>query len=201
MADLKNATITDELSVPEIRDSTSTKKIDVETVSLNGFMTRRIINQTHQSSWSTSSTRRDFNLAHTFPEITGFKAGSLVHLSYHIPTRNNNTNWGGIFVEPQVQFNGGSWYSLGGSGYDLMYHSSKAISSYFNSVMFDPEQTQDFSIRFRFYLAGHDGSTEINGSHSLGTRSNSSSYPDLPGDNSLQHYWSLKIEELAKLGG
>lgn len=200
MADLQNTTISNELSVPIIKDSSGTKKIDVATISLNGFVTRRILNQTTTESWSTSTTRRDFNLAHTFPTISGFKAGSLVNLSYHIPTRNNDTSWGGIFIEPQVQFNGGTWYSLGGTGYDLMYDSAKAISSYFNTVMFDPQQTEDFSICFRFYLAGHDGSTEINGSHSLGTRSNSSSYPDLSGDNSLQHYWSLKIEELAKIG-
>lgn len=201
MATLQSTTINNDLTVGTIQNSSGQPRIETSTLALKGYSVRRILAQVHTGTFITSATRRVFTLGHTFPEILGFKAGSLIELSFHIPTRNDNTLWGGIFIEPQVRFNLGSWYSLGGTGYDHMYHSAQAISSYFNSILFDPQQVADFSIQFQFYLSSHDGSTTINGSHSLETRSDAVSFPDLPGNNSLQHYWNIQISELAVLSG
>lgn len=201
MADLLNTTIIGDLKVNKIRKSTGDVIVDTTTTSLNGYSIRRILNQVHSGTVLTGAVRREYVIIHTFPTLTGFKAGSIIELSYHIPCRNDNEGWGGIFIEPQVRINTGAWFSLGGTGYDLMYLQARYISSYFNSNMFDPNQSADFSLQFRFYAAPHDGAVTINGSHAIGTRSDAAGVPDMNGDNSNQHYMNIKVQELTKLSG
>lgn len=199
MANL-NTLNTPTISVSSVNDSSGTQKFNLETVSLDGYYTRKITPQSNTTTYTTSTTRRNFTLGPTFPNIVGCKAGSLIHLHFYVPTRNNDEAWGGIFLEPQVRFNSGSWFSLGGTGYDIMLNSSRAIQSYTNSVLFDPQQTVDFDIQFRFYWASYDGSTTINGSHSINSL-NGDSPIDTNTTNANQHYLTIKVEELAKWSG
>lgn len=199
MANLKNLTTTT-ITTDSINDLSGTKKFDLSTIVLDGYYTRRILSQYDSTAYSTSATRRDFALGSVFPNITGFKAGSLIQLSFHVPTRNDSELWGGIFIEPQVRFNSGAWFSLGGTGYDVMLQDGRAISSYCNTILFDSGQTTDFDIQFQFYFAGHDTETEINGSHSINGRSGTADL-DTNAANANQHYMSITVEELAKFSG
>lgn len=201
MAQLTATTIDGNLTLDTLKKIDGTVIVETNTLSLKGYMNRRVLTQVNTTTYTTSATRRAFTLIHTFPVLSGFKSGSLIELSYHIPTRNDNESWGGIFIEPQVNINGSGWFSLGGTGYDLMYSGARCIGSYYNNILFDPAQSIDFTLQFRFYMASYDGSTTINGSHSIGTRSGTANGGDMSGDNSNQHYWTLKIEELAKTGG
>ncbi|MEX0934631.1 MAG: hypothetical protein WDZ42_02405 [Candidatus Saccharimonadales bacterium] len=141
----------------------------------------------HSASWG---------LGPTFDTITGFKAGSLIKIAYHVPMRNDSTGWGGGYIEPQISFDGGtSWSSLGSSGYDaVMNNNAPSIGSYFNQILVDPEQSLDFSVRVRFYYRSYDGTVTVNGSHAINTISGTATL--MSGINGLQHYTKVIVEEL-----
>jgi len=130
MANLKNTTA-DSVKTSKVLDSSSNLTIDLDNFELNGYYTRKIYNQTTSSTYTINSGRQSFELGPTFSNVSGFKPSSLIYIYYHIPTRNDNDPaWGGIYVEPQVRFNLGSWYSLGGTGFDLMFNDGRQIMSY-----------------------------------------------------------------------
>jgi hypothetical protein len=155
---------------------------------------RQAVVQTNSTNYSTTTT---WALGPTFATITGFKAGSLVRLSYHIPMRNDSASWGGGYIEPQISFNGGTtWNSLGSSGYDggVMHNTSPSIGSYFNCILIDPQQASDFSVRVRFYFRSYNGTVMRNQSHAINTISGTATL--LSGVNGTQHYAKIIVEEL-----
>jgi hypothetical protein len=132
----------------------------------------------------------------TFNNITGFKAGSLVKVSYIVPSRNND-NWGGLYIEPQISFNGGaSWNSLGSSGYDggIMVQNGPSIGSYTNTLLIDPQQTSDFNVRIRFYYRSYSGQTFVNGQNAINETSGTAQI--MSGTNGLQHFTKVIVEEV-----
>ena len=138
-----------------------------------------------------------WTLGPTFNIVNGFKAGSLVKLTYHIPMRNNSSSWGGGYIEPQISFNGGTtWNSLGSSGYDggVMNIGGGAIGSYFNSILVDPQMNSDYSVRVRFYYRAYDGTVLVNYSHDINSVSGTAGI--MSGTNGLQHYTKVIVEEL-----
>ncbi|MFT6161697.1 MAG: hypothetical protein ACJA00_004294, partial [Myxococcota bacterium] len=132
----------------------------------------------------------------TFSVIPGFRAGSRVRLTYHVPMRNNSDSWGGGYIEPQIRFNGGTWQSLGSSGYDggVMSLRADTIGSYSNTLLIDPAQTTDFSVQTRFYFRSYDATVIVNGSHDINTVSGTASL--MLGDNGNQHYTNVLVQEV-----
>jgi hypothetical protein len=134
----------------------------------------------------------------TFNTVTGFNAGSLVKISYIVPSRNNSQfNWGGLYIEPQVSFdNGSTWNSLGSSGFDggIMINSSAAIGSYTNTLLVNPQQTTDFSVTIRFYYRAYAEVTTINGQNAINSISQTA--PLMTGVNGLQHFTKVIVEEV-----
>lgn len=131
--------------------------------------------------------------------LTGFKANSIIQFSYYVPARNDSTSWGGLYIEPQIEFNeDGSWKSLGCSGYDgsVMINNHETIASYMNVLLIDPEQTSDFDVKFRFAMQSYDGTTDINDRHDINTVSGTASNI-MSGINGRQHYFHLLVEEYA----
>lgn len=129
-------------------------------------------------------------------QLNGFKAGSYIHLFYYVPNRNNSTSWGGAYIEPQVEFNNdGVWFSLGCCGYDggVMIYRHATIASYMTSIIIDPNQSNDFSVKFRFAMRSYDGTTTINGSHNINNVSGTASI--MGGNNGLQHYFHIVVKE------
>ncbi|MDY2585961.1 hypothetical protein [Winogradskyella aquimaris] len=137
-------------------------------------------------------------LGPTFDNITGFKAGSHVKISYLVPSRNNaQGSWGGLYIEPQVSFdNGSTWNSLGSCGYDggVMIQQSAAIGSYTNTLLIDPQQTTDFDVRVRFYYRSYADVAFINGQNSINNTSGTA--PIMSGTNGLQHFTKVIVEEV-----
>ncbi len=48
-----------------------------------------------------------------------------------------------------------------------MNSGAPSIGSYFNSLLIDPAQSSDYSVRIRFYFRAYDGTVYINSSHDI----------------------------------
>jgi hypothetical protein len=152
----------------------------------------------------TNSTTYNFGtgwgLGPTFSNITGFLPSSLIFLQYHMPCRNDSTSWGGMYIEPQVSFNGsGTWQSLGSCGYDgsVMNLGNGAIGSYYNSILIDPGLTSTFSAQFRFYFRSYDSTSILNGSHDINSISGTAAL--MSGINGQQHFSKIIVQGISPL--
>lgn len=185
------------LRVNNITARTGSSAINVAKLATNaGRYTRQIVTQTNSTTYNFTTS---WALGPTFDAITGFQAGSLVRMFYHFPMRNDSTAWGGGYIEPQVSINGGAWQSLGSCGYDasVMNSGSPAIGTFNNSLLLDLGGASDFSVQFRFYCRSYDGTVTLNGSHDVNTVSGTATI--MPGNNGLQHWAHIIVEELATL--
>ena len=126
-----------------------------------GYYSQRAITQV-DTTGRTSST--SWTLGPTFDLISDFRPGSLILLTYYVPMRNDSTSWGGGYIEPQVNFNSGSWQSLGSSGYDggVMRLGQASIASYYQTILIDPALLATFTAQFRFYFRSYDGTVGWN---------------------------------------
>ena len=166
--------------------------IDMPTV---GYYTRQIITQVDTSNRSAGTS---WTLGPEFANITGLQANSLLRLSYYVPMRNESGSWGGGYTEPQVRFNQGTYQSLGSSGFDggVMHVSGANIGSYSQSILITPNQASAFSAQFRIYFKSYDGTVLWNQDHDLNAISGTATL--MSGNNGLQHYAHIIVEELAR---
>lgn len=197
-----NVTATN-MKATNLQDAAGNTAMDVAKVASTtaqgaGRYTRQVYTQVYTSSVSVGT---GWTLGFTFADIGGFKAGSLIKMSYMIPSRNDSTSWGGTYIEPQIRYNSGTWQSLGSCGYDggTMHSGSSDIASYHNSLLIDPSQSADFSVGFRFYFKTYDGTSTINGSNDLNTISGTASL--IGGVTGQQHYAHIIVEEHAIFRG
>ncbi len=150
-----------------------------------------------QTDLATRTFGNSWGVGPTFATVNGFKAGSKVKLSYHVPCRNNSASWGGAYIEPQISFDGGtSWNSLGSSGFDggVMVRGDEAIGSYSNTLLVDPSLSSPFSVTVRLFYRSRDGTLTVNGSHDINHVSETA--PLMSGINGEQHYTKIIIEEI-----
>lgn len=155
---------------------------------------RKSVVQVNTNSYSASTS---WAQVPAFPTITDFKAGSLVKLSYHIPMRNDSSSWWWGYIEPQISFNWGTtWNSLWSSWYDwwVMNNVANSIGSYFNTILIDPAQSSDYSVKVRFYFRSYDGTVIINWSHDLNNISSTATL--MSWVNWTQHFAKIIVEEL-----
>jgi hypothetical protein len=192
MANLKQTTIDGDLEVGKLLD-TSGNEVDIDGIDSDSRYLRHIYSQYN----STSYTMTGWINGPSFPATHTFKGNSLILLYYYSPNRNNINNWGGMYLEPQVQFDGGSWQSLGSSGYDgaIMIYDHDAIASYDNHILINPNISTNFTAGFRFNARDYNGTSYINGSHSINSRSGTA--PLMSGNNGNQHYFHIIVEEYA----
>lgn len=164
----------------------------------DGYYVRQAVVQVYSTGWTVGNS---WALAMTFDSLPTFKAGSLIEMDYLFPCRNDDAGWGGMYIEPQVSFNGGStWSSLGSSGYDggIMHSGSADIGSYYNSMTIDPAQASDFTPRFRFYMKSYSSTSSINNGGSSNDINNiSGTAAILSGNNGLQHFGRINVREIA----
>jgi hypothetical protein len=185
------------VQVNSLLNSAGNTVIDVAGMSTTGFYSRQIVtqvdttNRTFTTSWA---------LGPTFDLIPNCQARSLLQISYYVPARNDTTSWGGLYTEPQVRFNEGTWQSLGSSGYDggVMRNGQASIGSYYQTLLIDPAQTSAFSVQFRFYFRSYDGTAGVNNgvNHDINVVSGTATI--MSGNNGLQHYMHAVVEELAR---
>jgi hypothetical protein len=138
-----------------------------------------------------------WTLGPTFSTISGFKANSWVKLFYHVPSRNQSGSWGGIYIEPQVSWNGAAYQSLGGTGFENMVLNGEEILTFNNTLLLDPGFASVFSARFRFYFRSYDGTTGWgNSNRNINTVSGTVSM--MTGNNGNQHYPHIVVEEITR---
>lgn len=163
---------------------------------LTGMTVKRIVSQVDTATYSATTT---WVAGPQFAQLTGFTPNSLIKLTYAFPMRNdhNTTQWGGAYLEPQIKINGGSWQSLGSTGYDgsVMNYAGNAIGTYTNVLMINPGQTSTYSVQFRFYFRAYDSTSVINGSHDLNVISGTATL--MSGENGLQHFAHIIVEEIS----
>lgn len=97
-----------------------------------------------------------------------FKGGSKLLLHMFIPSFNNAFDWGGGATLVQYSVNGGSWETLGNTGFQMsMGSSAQAHSAYSNMILFDPNQQQDYTIQFRYQHRSFTGTVGINNANDV----------------------------------
>jgi len=148
-------------------------------------------------------------LAFPLTSMKPFRAGSIVKLYYYVPCRGDQGagNWAGIYLEPQISYNGGStWTSLGGSGYAVVMSTCpNNIGSYSNTILIDPQQSTEFGVQFKIYARCYQtvagGLNSINSN--TGVNDGGFRYQDITNiplaANGQQHYAHVIVEELALL--
>ena len=175
-------------------------QVDSNTYTITGFLAGSSASGSGYGQWQ--------QVLDKFTDIVGFQPGSLVKLSYHVPCRNDSATWGGMYLEPQISYNGGTkWWSLGGSGHDGgVMNQGYAVGSYFQSILIDPyvngvSAGAGFGVQIRFYAIAYDGivNVMINSGHNINTVSNTATIES--GANGQQHFAHIIVEELALLRG
>ena len=181
--------------VGAVETTTTTQGTRINTIG-TGYFIRQIVTQV-DTVGRTSGT--SWTLGPTFATLN-YAANSLIKMSYHIPTRNTGSGWGGGYIEPQVSFNGGAWQSLGSSGHDaaVMILNNEAILTYHGEVLLNPGITSAFTAAFRFYFRSYDGTLGWNNGINHDINNVSGTAAIMSGDNGNQHYMHAIIEEYGK---
>lgn len=161
----------------------------------SGSVSRNVYVQVDTASRSAGT---GWTLGPTFSALS-FKANSKIKMSYSVPVRKLGSGWGGGYIEPQVQFNGGAWQSLGSTGHDagVMILNVEAILTYRNELLVSPGISTDFTAAFRFYFRSYDSTLYWNNgsNHDINVVSGTASI--MSGDNGNQHYMHIIVEEFA----
>jgi hypothetical protein len=182
------------LQVGTIQDLSGSRTINVSKLYASDYNIDIVNVQTNSTTYSFTTA---WALGPTFTTISGFLPNSLVRLEYHMPCRNDSTSWGGMYIEPQVSFNGGAYQSLGSCGYDgsVMNLNAPSIGSYYNSILINPSLSSTFSAQFRFYFRSYDGTSTLNGSHDINLISNTATL--MSGVNGLQHFSKIIVQGIS----
>lgn len=185
------------LKVNTIKNTGGATVLDLSRLSRTGRYVRTTTLQTDTTN-RTSTT--SWTLGPTFDVISNCQANSLIKLFYSVPMRNDSTSWGGGYIEPQVRFNEGTWQSLGSCGHDagVMYLGNNFIGTYRQIILIDPVQSANFSVQFRFYFRSFDGTVGWNNGINHDTNVVSGTAPIMAGNNGLQHFAHIIVEELAR---
>lgn len=158
-----------------------------------GYSARNIVVQVDTAGRSSGT---GWTLGPSFSAIQ-CRGGSLVKMSYHVPMRNDASGWGGIYIEPQVRFNYGSWQSLGSTGHEMMHLGNADIATYKNDLVINPGIASEFLVEFRFYFRAYEGTVYLNNgsNHDINVVSGTASI--MSGDNGNQHFFHIIVEEFA----
>ena len=180
-----------------IKNTNGSNTINVSNFSTASRYTQRIITQVNTSNYSTTTA---WALGPTFDLISNCQANSLIKMTYVVPTRNDSASWGGGYIEPQVNFNSGSWQSLGSCGHDasVMYLGNASIGTYRQTILIDPGLSSTFTIQFRLYFRSFDGTVGLNNALGHDINAVSGTAALMSGNNGLQHFMHIIVEELAR---
>lgn len=190
------------LNLTTLSDSNQNVAIDIDKMAAatTPRYTRRIVNLIDTTDRASGT---GWTLGYDSGVISGFKAGSILKINYMYPARNESSSWGGLYFEPQIRYNQGSWLSLGSRGYDAVMSTNSGGNIRYtdNSMLIDPAQSANFTISIRFYFKSYDGTVGLNNSQGHDINNISGTAPLLAGANGQQHYGNWIIEELALLKG
>jgi len=99
-------------------------------------------------------------------------AGDIIQVSYRCPARNDDNNWGGVYLGIDVSFDDGStWTTVFNSGYDASMCSGSihTISSISGTFLLEDSTTMNAtSVKFRYSAKTYTGSNAtINQGHDI----------------------------------
>lgn len=185
-----------QLRVGNVATTGGTQKVSVSNISSDGYYTRNIVVQIDTTNRTSGTT---YTLGPTFDNIS-CAGNSLIKMMYHVPMRSDSGSWGGMYIEPQVSFNDGSWQSLGTTGHEMMAMSTGEIMTYRNEILITPGIATNFTAKFRFYFRSFDGTVGWNNgiNHDINAQPVGNATL-MSGNNGLQHYMHIIIEEYARL--
>ena len=175
------------------------------------YVLGKVVAESDTNDWThtSNSTWKEWPTA-GFTNHTGFTGGSTLHIEYWIPMRNDNSSWGGAYIDTNITFdNGVAWRSLGNPGYDggvMASGSGNTIHGQNITMLVTGTPSTDYSVQLRFMVKSYDNSTNlyINQSHDVNRTATAGFCPAgsdgvsdtrLPGLDSLQHYGSYRIYE------
>lgn len=183
----------------ELSNSYGTFQMDVAKIaSAKSRYNRQTLNVNDTTDRTSGTT---WTLGGTFESFPTFKAYSWLKISYMYPARNDySSSWGGLYFEPQIRFNNGTWQSLGSRGYDAVMNNAAGNINYTSNVMLiDPAMAADFTVGIRFYFRSYGGTVWLNLNHDLNAVSGTATI--ISGTGGQQHYGNWIIEELALMKG
>ncbi|MEM9144162.1 MAG: hypothetical protein AAGA86_14325 [Bacteroidota bacterium] len=120
----------------------------------------------------------DAQLLNLFPQLT-IQPNKKVKLTMYIPTRADTRNWGGLFVNVNVNVNG-TWYNLGNTGFDsgAMNNGAGIIHALNHQMLLDFVQHLNldpnlpYTIQFELTARSHTDATYVNQGHRMNDTSN-----------------------------
>jgi len=125
-----------------------------------------------------------------------------IELGLNIPTRHDGQDWGGLYVNTNIEVNG-TWYNLGNEGYGgaSMSYKASTIATYVSSKVLDITKhlnlTADYTLRVELTARTYSGWTLVNKSHDINTTSNGlGSRGALQTWASDQNYATIYIKEI-----
>lgn len=165
------------------------------TLAAGDYHLGKLVMEYDSTSYTTSSS--SFVLLKEWTNQTGFSPNSVLEFFYHVPTRKDNTGWGGLYFEPNVSFDGGTtYYSLGTCGYDggIMALGTDMIHYYSNIFMIYPEQSSSYDFRLKLNFKVYSGTSVVNGNHDINGINTNTNYW-VNGDSHLQHWMHYIVKE------
>lgn len=97
-----------------------------------------------------------------------YQGNSKLLVELHIPGRVDSGNgWAGWYTELQYSINGGSFVSLGSSGYDSMNYSTTSSITNNNYHFLIPTPADPCTVQFKTRHKSYVGTLYINGSHEI----------------------------------
>lgn len=141
-------------------------------------------------------------LLNLFPQVT-IQPGKKVKIDLYVPTRDNTSSWGGLYVNINARVNG-TWYNLGNTGYDggVMHSSATSIHALNHEMLLDfitnlglPDD-QPYTLQFELRARSYNGTTYVNQNHDINkTGNNLGNRGALQAWASDQNYCHIIIEE------
>lgn len=186
------------IDVDIITTSQGLKAFDVKKfATLGGYSIRQVFLSTDTTTYNPAAapTWIQGPISGVTPQ---FKAGSLIALTYNVPTYATDTGWGGMYLEPQIKLNAGVWQSLGSSGFSTVMSLADGAGQrghYYNELTIDPAMTVDYTVQIRVMCAMYTGVGVVNGNNSINSVSGTGTL--MSGNNGIQHYSKFILEELA----
>ncbi len=125
---------------------------------VNSYSETDIIERSFSTAWADSLEWGNFS----------YSGNSKLYVTLHIPGRiNSGTSWSGWYTELQYRIDGGTWMSLGQSGYDSMMLTTTGSITNNNYHFLIPLPPKPCSVQFKTRHRAYTGTLVINGQHEI----------------------------------
>jgi len=125
-----------------------------------------------------------------------------IELGLNIPTRHDGKDWGGLYINTNIEVNG-TWYNLGNEGYGgaSMVSNASTIATFVSNKILDIVNelglTADYELRVELMARTHSGKTIVNQSHDINCmRKNLNKRGALQTWASNQNFATIYIKEI-----